>query len=57
MNVCRALTKASDPEDKAAAKDALELKAKLFEKLGWQHWRRHELSRIKLLFPKAYPLF
>ena len=57
MAVCRALSKASEPEDKAATKDALELKAKLFKKLGWHHWHRHELSRIKLLFPKAYPLF
>ncbi|KAL0038695.1 hypothetical protein WJX79_003623 [Trebouxia sp. C0005] len=51
----KTLSKAS--EDKAPAREVLELKAQIFEKLGWQHWHRHELSCIRLLFPTAYPLF
>jgi len=53
--VCRTLSKAS--EDKAPAREVLELKVQMLKKLGWQHWHQHELSCIRLLFPKAYPLF
>ncbi|KAL0024941.1 hypothetical protein WJX77_004746 [Trebouxia sp. C0004] len=51
----KTLSKAS--EDKAPAREVLELKMQMFKELGWQHWHRHELSSIRLLFPKAYPLF
>ena len=57
MLLCRALSKANQPEDKPPAGEVLELRAELFGKLGWLHWQRHELARIRTLFPKAYPLF
>ena len=53
----RALDKAAAPEDKPAAKEVLQLRAELFERLGWAHWARQERSRIKDCFPAAYPLF
>jgi hypothetical protein len=45
------------PEDKPAAKEALELRASLFGRLGWSHWERAERSRIMDAFPPGYPLF
>lgn len=55
--VCRALDKVVNPDDKPAAKEVLQLRAELFERLGWAHWARQEQSRIKDHFPGAYPLF
>lgn len=55
--MCRAVEKLANPEDKPAPKEVLEFRVQLFEKLGWKHWARQEQSRIKDLFPPAYPLF
>lgn len=57
--VCRLLAKAGDADDKSSSgsKKSLEARAELFGQLGWTHWQRYELSRVKLLFPKNYPLF
>lgn len=54
---CRALDKLASPEDKPATKEVLELRANLLSRLGWHHWQRYEGSRIKDMFPPAYPLF
>jgi tripeptidyl-peptidase II len=53
----RALDKLAAPEDKPASREVLEYRAELLKELGWDHWYRNELSRIKDLFPPAYPLF
>ena len=55
--MCRLLEKAVQPEDGHQNKEALELRAQLFYELRWLHWQRHEQARIRVLFPKAYPLF
>lgn len=56
-SACRALAKAVDSDGKAPLKKDLVARAELFRQLGWKHWHLYELSRIKLLFPKSYPLF
>ena len=57
LHACRALDKVAAPEDKPPTKEVLQLRADLFERLGWAHWARQEASRIKDAFPAAYPLF
>ena len=54
---CRALEKAAAPEDKPPAREVLQLRVELYDRLGWAHWARQERSRIKDAFPAAYPLF
>ena len=56
-SACRALAKAVDSDGKAPSKKDLVARAELFRQLGWKHWHLYELSRIKLMFPKSYPLF
>lgn len=56
-SACRAMAKSVDSDGKAPLKKDLVARAELFRQLGWKHWHLHELSRIKLLFPKSYPLF
>ena len=56
-HACRALDKVAAPEDKPPAKEVLQLRKELFERMGWAHWARQEASRIKEAFPAAYPLF
>lgn len=53
----RALAKAVDSDGKAPLKKELLARAELFRQLGWKHWHLYEMSRVKLLFPKSYPLF
>eukprot|EP00884_Botryococcus_braunii_P019412 jgi/Botrbrau1/6154/Bobra.331_2s0044.1 len=53
----RALDKLAAPEDKPGSKEVLQYRAELLKQLGWAHWHRHETSRLKDLFPPAYPLF
>ncbi|KAK9809052.1 hypothetical protein WJX72_008467 [[Myrmecia] bisecta] len=53
----KALDKASDPDDKPATKEVLQLRAELFQQLGWPHWQQYEETRIKDYFPPAFPLF
>jgi len=53
----RALDKVAAPEDKPAAREVLEQRAALFERLGWAHWARTERTRINHAFPPAYPPF
>lgn len=49
----RALEKAANPEDKPAAREVLEQRKALFERLGWAHWARAEEARIRRAFPPA----
>ncbi len=47
----------SNPDDKPASKDVLNMRRELFSKLGWGHWERQETRRIAESFPPGYPLF
>ncbi|GAB4814120.1 hypothetical protein N2152v2_001166 [Parachlorella kessleri] len=53
----KALDKVSNPEDKPAAREVLELRRDLFSRLGWAHWERQEARKIADAFPPSYPLF
>ncbi len=39
------------------SKEVLQLRVEMFRKLGWEHWAKQELDRLKTCFPVAYPLF
>ncbi|CAG9460207.1 unnamed protein product [Pedinophyceae sp. YPF-701] len=53
----KALEKVTGGGDEPPTKEALELRAELFEKLGWQHWARAERSQKLACFPPTPDLF
>ena len=47
----------ASPTEEAPKREVAELRATLYQQLGWGHWARAEHSRIRHCFPPGYPLF
>jgi hypothetical protein len=47
----------ASPAEEAPEKEVAELRATLYQRLGWGHWARAERSCMRHCFPPGYPLF